>query len=206
MKDRNFEIIAAAQDTGGEAAAGKWYDAAKATYTTLVDKQHAVSTAYGFINVPTGIWIDERGKVVRPAESAWTTTTATQYGGKMLETHGEEYVAGLRDWVINGEKSRFALSDDDFKRRITPRSDREMEADASFKLAVWFHDKGQGELASKYWKRAQELNPDDWNYARQDWSFTPQVAGKNWLEKFQKFDKEYYPLDMKVPGDLKGPR
>ena len=33
---RNFEIIAAAQDTGGEAAAGK-LDAAKATYTSLVD-------------------------------------------------------------------------------------------------------------------------------------------------------------------------
>ena len=51
-----------AQDTGGEAAAGKWYDAAKATYTTLVDPAHAVSSAFQFINVPTGVWIDERGR------------------------------------------------------------------------------------------------------------------------------------------------
>ncbi len=54
MKGNNFEIIAAAQDTGGEAAAGQWYDRAKATYTTLVDVKHAVSSAFQFINVPMG--------------------------------------------------------------------------------------------------------------------------------------------------------
>ena len=135
--------------------------------------------------------------MVRPAESAWTTTTATSYGGKTLETHGEEYVEALRDWVINGEKSPFAMSDEEFRQRIRPRSEHEAEADASFKLAVWFHDSGNGELAAKYWMRAQQLNPDDWNYARQDWSFTPGASGRNWLEKFQKYDKEYYPLEMK---------
>ncbi|MGH9141580.1 MAG: hypothetical protein ACRD2I_10635 [Vicinamibacterales bacterium] len=65
-------MIAAAQDVGGEAAAGKWYDAAKATFTTLVDATHTVSSAF----------------------------------------------------------------------------------------------------------RAQTLNPDDWNYHRQEWSFTPSEAGK----------------------------
>jgi hypothetical protein len=80
---------------------------------------------------------------------------------------------------------------------VKPRSPAEMEADASFKLAVWFHDNGNSELASKYWRRAQELNPDDWNYHRQDWSFGPN-ASKNWLEKFQKLDAPYYPkLDLK---------
>ena len=152
-----------------------------------------ISTAYQFINVPTGIWIDERGRVVRPGESAWTTSTANKYGGKVLETHGEDYVAALRDWVINGERSKFVLSDADFKKKMKPRSDAEMEADASFKLAVFFHENGGDELAAKYWKRAQDLNPDDWNYARQDWSFKPEEAGKKWVEKFQKFDKEYYP-------------
>jgi hypothetical protein len=78
-----------------------------------------------------------------------------------------------------------------------------MEADASFKLAVWFHDHDNKELAAKYWQRAQQLNPDDWNYHRQQWSFTPQEADKNWLEKFQKTEHEYYPkLEMKA-GDPK---
>ena len=197
MKDQNFETVAAAQDTGGEAAAGRWYDRANASYTTLIDAQHAVSSAYQFINVPMGIWIDERGRVVRPAEPAWTTSRTDKFGGKSIAIEGGEYVAALADWVKNGEHSRYALSDDEFARRVKPRSAAEMEADASFKLAVFFHDKGNEELAAKYWHHAQELNPDDWNYARQEWSFTPQDAGKKWMEKFQKFDKPYYPkLDL----------
>jgi hypothetical protein len=201
LHDQNFEIIAAAQDTGGEAAAGKWYDAAKATFTTLIDTQHAVSSAYQFINVPMGIWIDEQGRVVRPAEPAWTTNQTMKIGSdKVILTEGEPYLAGLRDWVRNGKASQYALSDEEFARRVKPRSAAEMEADASFKLAVWFHDKGNAELAGKYWRRAQELNPDDWNYHRQDWSFTPTEAGKKWREKFDKLDAPYYPK-LDIPRD-----
>jgi hypothetical protein len=191
--------VAAAQDTGGEAAAGKWYDQAKATFTTLIDVQHAVSTAYQFINVPMGIWIDEKGRVVRPAEPAWTTNQTLKIGAdKSIVTEGEPYVAALRDWVKNGERSVYALSDEEFAARVKPRSAAEMEADASFKLAVWFHEHQNGELAAKYFVHAQELNPDDWNYHRQEWSFTPQEAGKKWMEKFQKLDQPYYPkLDIK---------
>ena len=142
LKDRNFEIIAAAQDTGGEAAAGKWYDAAKATFTTLVDAKHTVSSVFQFINVPMGVWIDERGRVVRPAEPAWTSSRTDMFGGKPLAIEGELYVAALRDWVTNGDKSAYVLSDEEFAQRVKPRSPAEMEADASFKLAVWFQQAG----------------------------------------------------------------
>lgn len=197
MKNRNFEIIAAAQDTGGEEAAGKWYDRAKATYTTLIDVQHTVSSLYDMVNVPTGVWIDEQGRVVRPSETAYTTNAKLTFGGKSISTEGEVYVAALRDWVANGDKSVYALNDEEFRKRVEPRSPALAEADASFKMAVYFHAAGNPELAEKYWEHAQELNPDDWNYHRQDWSFTPQEAGKKWMEKFQKTNKPYYaPLDM----------
>jgi hypothetical protein len=157
-----------------------------------------VSTAYQFINVPMGIWVDEKGRVVRPAEPAWTTDQTMKIGGKSIVTEGTSYLTALRDWVANGESSKFALSDEEFARRVKPRSAAEMEADASFKLAVYFHEKGNNDLAQKYWAKAQALNPDDWNYHRQDWSFTPDEAGKKWLEKFQKLDTPYYPkLDIK---------
>ena len=174
-------------------AAGKWYDAAKATYTSLIDVEHSVSSAYQFINVPMGIWIDERGRVVRPAEPAWTSNQSMKIGDKSIDTEGELYVAALRDWVKNGESSAYALSDEEFARRVQPRTAAEMEAEASFKLAVWFHERGHRELAAKYWQHAQQLNPDDWNYHRQEWSFTPQEAGKRWREKFDKLDRPYYP-------------
>jgi hypothetical protein len=203
LKDRNFEIVAAAQDTGGEVAAGEWYDKAKATYTTLIDARHAVSSAYQFINVPMGIWIDEQGRVVRPAEPAWTTNQSMKFGEKSITTEGQLYLAALRDWVQNGDRSASALSDEEFARRVKPRSPAEMEADASFKLAVWFHENSNNELAAKYFARAQQLNPDDWNYHRQQWSFSPQEAGKKWLEKFQKTERPYYPkLDLKPVEQL----
>jgi tetratricopeptide (TPR) repeat protein len=149
--------------------------------------------------VPTGIWIDEKGRVARPAEPAWNSDQVMKIAdGKSIVTEGEVYVAALRDWVKNGDRSAYALSDAEFARRVKPRSAAEMEADASFKLAVFFHEKGKNELAAKYWERAQRLNPDDWNYHRQEWSFTPAEAGKKWMDKFQKLEQPYYPkLDIK---------
>jgi len=145
-----------------------------------------------------GIWIDERGRVVRPAEPAWTTNTTMKFGEKSITTEGVAYLAGLRDWVEKGERSSFVLSDEEFARRVKPRSDAEKEAEASFKLAVYFHGAGKDELAAKHWHRAQELNPDDWNYHRQEWSFTPQEAGKKWMDKFQKTEQPYYPK-LEIP-------
>jgi hypothetical protein len=192
LKGQGFELIAAAQDTGGEAAAGKWYDAAKATYTTLIDTGHAVSSAYQLINVPSGVWIDEQGRVVRPPETAAPKTQELKIGVKSIATQGEDYVAALRDWVAKGDKSEFVLSDNEYKRRVKQRSPQEQEADAAFKLAVALHEKGQKELAQKWWQRAQTLNPESWNYHRQDWSFSTD-AGKKWMEKFQNSQGDYYP-------------
>ncbi len=147
-----------------------------------------------------GIWIDERGRVVRPAEPAWTNDQTMKIGEKSIVTEGTAYLTALRDWVAKGDKSAYVLSDEEFARRVKPRSAAEMEADASFKLAVYFFQNGNKELAEKYFARAQQLNPDDWNYHRQDWSFTPSEAGKKWREKFDKLDQPYYPkleLDKK---------
>ena len=138
------------------------------------------------------VWIDERGRIVRPAEPAWTSTRTDVFGGKPLAIEGEAYVAALRDWVVNGDASAFVLSDEAFARRVTPRSPNAREADASFKLAIWFHQAGNADLAAKYFARAQALNPGDWNYHRQQWSFAPD-ASRKWLEKFQALDQPYYP-------------
>ena len=148
-----------------------------------------------------GVWIDEQGRVVRPAEPAWTSSRVDTFGGKPLAIEGDIYVAALRDWVTNGERSASVMTDDEFAVRVKPRSASEMEAEASFKLGVWFQQAGNAALAAKYFERAQALNPDDWNYHRQEWSFTPSEAGKKWLEKFQKTEQPYYPkLAIKPKG------
>ncbi len=94
----------------------------------------------------------------------------------------------------------------EFARRVKSRSPQEMEADATFKLAVWFQRNGDGLLAAKYFQRAQDLNPEDWNYRRQDWSFTPNEAQSKWLDKFKKDAQPYYPkLDMPQPARRPNP-
>ena len=72
MQDASFEIIAVAQDSGGLPAAKPFYDKAKASFTCLIDVGHRVTALYGMINVPTGVWIDEEGRMVRPPEVAYS--------------------------------------------------------------------------------------------------------------------------------------
>ena len=150
------------------------------------------------VNVPTGVWIDEEGYLVRPNETAYTTNRVVEFGGKKMTIQGADYVSALRDWVAQGAASRFAMSREEVAGQLSPRTDDEANAEAFFQLANHFHREGMEELANRYWKRAQDLHPDSWNYHRQDWSFTPNEAGANWMKKFQALgDEEYYPpLDL----------
>ena len=69
--DDNFVIISAAQDSQGEAAAGKWFDQAGPTYHCVVDDSHKISTLFSWVNVPSAAWIDEEGRIVRSNEGAY---------------------------------------------------------------------------------------------------------------------------------------
>ena len=55
--------IAIAFDSGGNAATEPWIKAAKPTYPCLIDRRHLVAELYDMVNVPTAVWIDERGKI-----------------------------------------------------------------------------------------------------------------------------------------------
>jgi len=94
---------------------------------------------FNIINVPTMIWIDERGVIVRPAEPAWAAgrwrtemTAGIEEAPERLqriiaralaeEIDPEGYVAALRDWVAKGDASAWALSPEEVVRRSTPRS------------------------------------------------------------------------------------
>lgn len=183
-----------AQDTGGEAAAGSFYDAASATFTTLIDTRHTVSALYDMVNVPTAVLINERGVIVRQDEAAYTR----RYEFGELSFGTDEYLPAVRDWVANGSDSVYALGTREVVAGFRPRTSDEALADANFRLATQLHLLGEAELATRYWETAQRLNPDSWNYHRQDWSFTPDEAGTNWVAKFERLgDKPYYrPMDL----------
>ncbi len=188
--------MAVAQDSGGEAAAGPHYDEAGATFTTLIDPTHHVTALYRMVNVPTGVWIDEQGRLVRPPETAWSK--AFDFGS--MHVGDERYADALRDWVARGDQSPYVLDADALSRRIDPGSAERRRADAHFRLAVHLRGLGHAVEAAAHWLRAQQLDPDNWNYHRQAWTEdTPALRGQKWRAKYEGLgDAPYYePLDLR---------
>jgi hypothetical protein len=194
LKDQNFEIVAAAQDTGGEAAARPFYERANATFTALIDQEHTVSRLYNMVNVPTGVWIDEEGRIVRPNEVAYSRDIAML----TINVKGSAYVDAIRDWVKNGPDSSYVMSAEQIREHMAPRSKHEALADAHFRMAVHFHEQGDAERSASHFSQAQSLRPESWNYHRQEWSFTPKDAMKHWMAKYRELGEEpyYAPLTL----------
>ena len=48
-------------------------------------------------NVPTIVWIDESGKIVRPND----VVVMNESGAKLVKVDPEEYIQKIRNWVIN---------------------------------------------------------------------------------------------------------
>lgn len=63
-------MIAVALDSRGNRAAGPCIDVARPTFPCLIDREHRVAELYDIINVPSAVWIDEVGHMVRPVEPA----------------------------------------------------------------------------------------------------------------------------------------
>jgi hypothetical protein len=196
INDDNFVIISAAQDTGGEQAAGKVFDDAKVTYTAIIDEDHTISTLFNLVNVPSGVWIDEQGKIVRIDEG--TYTKKHKLGN--IEFGSDIYLPAVRDWLAKGSESEYVWTADEVKDRIIQRSPDAERAEPAFKLGVYFHRKGDEAKANQWWEESQKLNPDSWNFHRQDWSFTKSEATAKWMQKVGKLKgKPYYrPLDLPV--------
>lgn len=215
-----LEVVTVALDTGGVAAAGPWIARARPTHPSLIDQAHLLDERFGIVNVPSGVWIDEGGTIVRPPEPAFparpyfldreippdaTPVLAARLSeARKIRVEPERYVAALRDWVANGPASRYALPPDEVVARSRPRPWEEALAAAHFALGQHLHRAGRPELAVPHFRESHRLQPDNWTYKRQAWSLHDQAQGPNdtyasdWLTDVRKIGAEnYYPrLDM----------
>ena len=137
-----------------------WIEAAGATHPSLVDSEHVVADRYRIINVPTGIWIDERGRIVRPNDVAFGTDTFVHLHGRPSGPHLE----ALRAWATIGARP-FATENDVRAHQVLPTAD-EQQARAEFTLAWFLHRHGRTEAAERHFLRAGELSPHDWTIRR----------------------------------------
>jgi hypothetical protein len=151
MKDARFTIITVALDRAADDAR-PYIEAASPTHPSLIDTEHVVADLYGMINVPTAVWIDEYGVIVRPPD--------------FKEFHGissEPYLAALRAWVRDGTPP---MSKEDVKRYQPAPDANQQLARAEFALAWRLHQRGHTEAAEKHFVRAGELAPNDWTIRR----------------------------------------
>ncbi len=204
LKDRNFEIVSVAQDTGGLKDAGPWIEKANLEYTVLIDEQHLVTRLYGMVNVPTAVWIDERGKIVRPNEVAFVDDRFKSFS----HMDAAPYLDAIRDWVANGKRSPFVLSEDELRKRLTPVSPDRWMADAEFTLAEYLYHAGHGTEAIPHFKEAQRLAPDNWNYKRQAWllSDADRDYGTNFAKEVEKLNGKPYYAPRQMPAPVNKPK
>ena len=186
-----------AQDTGGVKDAGRWITAAKPDYTVLIDEQQVVTLRYGMVNVPTAVWIDERGRIVRPNEVAFIDDRFKSF----TKMESAPYIDAIRDWAQNGSKSVFVLSESELKQRLKPQSEDRAGADVEFALGEYLYKIGKGAEAIPHFKEAQRLDPDNWNYKRQAWSLSDadRDYGTNFRKEVEKLNGQPYYEPHKLP-------
>ena len=221
LHPEGLEIVTVALDLAGAEAAGPWIDMAKAEHPALIDQAHLLDELLGIVNVPTGVWIDERGTIVRPAEPAFPgkaviaelpipaeappRIAAMMQEASKIRIEPQRYLAALRDWVANGAASAHALDPDEVVARSSPRSADASRAAASFELGQHLHRAGKPEAAVPWFREAHRLQPENWTYKRQAWELVdPIMQGPSdqyegdWLSDVRKAGAENYypPVDL----------
>jgi hypothetical protein len=219
LHPKGIEIVTVALDADPEAAR-EFIEAAHPEHPSLVDATHVLDELFGVVNVPNGVWIDEDGIIVRPAEPAhpgrnpvtesFRTIDLTTLPPDVAEMLAEArrirsdpdmYPAMLRDWAEHGAASRYSLSPEEVVRRSRPRSTDGAEAAAEFELGQRRHADGDHAAAIRHWREAHRLDPDNWTYRRNAWNFEdPGRQGRtpayesSWFEDVKKIGAEnYYP-------------
>jgi hypothetical protein len=220
LHPRGLEIVTVALDTGGVDAAKPFVDAAAPTHPSLLDEAHLVDELFGVVNVPNGVWIDEQGMIVRPAEPAFPGRNPVMESFekldistlppdvadimaevKKIKTDPAAYKAALLDWVDHGANSRYALTPDEVVDRSHARSEDQARAAAHFELGQHLHRNGDHAAAIGHWREAHRLQPDNWTYKRQAWNFEDPIRqghtdayDGSWIEDVRRIGAEnYYP-------------
>ena len=214
LRPRGLEIVSVALDARGSETAGQWISKAAPDHPSLIDETHVVDALFGVVNVPSGIWIDEDGVIVRPPEPAHPRRPAFLDRAvpldaspsererielvKALHIEADRYVAALRDWVKNGRRSPYALSPDEVVRRSRPRPIEEATAAAHFALGQALHARGAQAASIEHFREAHRLQPTNWTYRRDAWSLAgaarETVYRTNWVDEVKREGVEnYYP-------------
>jgi tetratricopeptide (TPR) repeat protein len=176
----------------------------------LIDQNHELAELYNFINVPAAVWIDERGKIVRPPDNAGacdaframdrTTFRMPAQAADQARQKRKSYIAALKDWIENGDASKYLVPPAELRRLLSGPGPDDRLAAAYFRLGIELNRRGRTEEAQKHFARAHGLRPESWSFRRQAWELEQpgKAAGPEfWSAVDALGDHHYYP-----PGEL----
>jgi hypothetical protein len=158
LGDKGFVPITVALDHRAEDVR-PFIEEVAPTHPSLIDSEHVVAERYHIVNVPTIVWVDEAGRVVRPNDAQFGTDTFTSFHGK----RSEPYLEMIRAWVLTGAG---ALSPGD-ARKLSLKPTVESELSRVEQALAWYlSQSGQVDAAERHFSRACELAPLDWTIRR----------------------------------------
>ena len=158
LSPHGFTVFAIAVDESADDAR-PWVEEAQATFPVVYDRDRLAVEALGIINVPTVVWIDEDGAVVRPQSAQFPNDNLIAFHGRPAAPHLE----ALRRWVVDGEAP---MTPDEAKAMTRLPTEDEQLARAHFRVAVQLLRQGRDEAAGRHLGTAGELSPLDWTIRR----------------------------------------
>jgi hypothetical protein len=199
-------VITVAFDSGGADVARPWISLARPTHPSLIDVEHRVAELYEMVNVPMAVWIDEQGRIVRPAEPSGSNdgfrsmdrvnfSLAPEIMAEYAR-RAQVYKDALRDWVRRGAESEYALPLGDVASRTVVPSAADARAHAEFTLARYLAQNGRADEARVHFDEAVRLAPENWSIRRQAlWFESPEAPGgpKFWSAVDALAERRYYP-------------
>jgi hypothetical protein len=200
----NFMVIAVAMDSrDGDPL--PWIEAARPTYVTLIDREHRLADLYGVVNVPQAIWIDEQGRIVRPAETAGVYEGFRKMNRATREMPDDvtrtmtqaraTYLDAIRDWVRKGAASEHAFDSERARAHLPALTEEMATAQAMFRLGQFLIRRGERDEGERWLAEASRLHPDSWCIWRQRAGVNDQglAALPDFWERVDALgDKRYY--------------
>ena len=210
LASQGFTVIAVAMDSR-EGDPFPWIEAAKPTYATLIDREHLMAELFGVVNVPQAIWIDEAGRIVRPAEAAGAyegfrkmnraTREMPDHVAQLTAHARTTYLNAVRDWVRHGAESEHALTAESARAHLPVVTEDMATAQAMFRLGQFLLRHGETDEGDRWLGEASRRHPESWCIWRQGAGVTDlglAALPEFWERVDALGEKRYYlPVDMK---------
>ena len=157
-----------------------WVEEAQATFPVVYDRDRLAVEALGIINVPTVVWIDEQGAIVRPHSAQFPNDNLIAFHGKPAAPH----LDALRRWVVDGEAP---MTPEEARAASRLPSEGEQLARAHFRVGAQLLRQGREDAGRQHLATAGALAPLDWTIRRA----TVRLLGRDPF-----FDEEFIAMFM----------